>query len=117
MLRIGVDDLMHIDKPVENLGIASIFEIAILPSPVHIVFVNSSSQLQEYNVSQSRKIVMRRKRYRSCCQADSDFWNLTSKDFGEDGAKSRRTGVEKLGNKGGQRRSGKVIRGSLSQQS
>ena len=47
MLCIGVNDLLHVDKAIEDLGVAGIFEIVILLSPSDIVLVNCCSQLQE----------------------------------------------------------------------
>ena len=47
MLCVGVDNLLHVDKAIEDLRVASIFEIAILPRPSDIVLVDCCSQLQE----------------------------------------------------------------------
>ena len=47
MLCIGIDDALHVDETVEDLGVASIFEVTILPSPSYIIFINRGSQLQE----------------------------------------------------------------------
>jgi len=47
MLCIGIDDALHVDETIEDLGVASIFEVTILPSPSYIIFINRGSQLQE----------------------------------------------------------------------
>ena len=46
---------MHINKTIEDLGVAHVFEVVILPRPIHIVSVNCSSQLQEDNKNQTRR--------------------------------------------------------------
>ena len=47
MLCVGVNNLLHVDKAIEDLGVASIFKIVILPHPSDIVLVDCCSQLQE----------------------------------------------------------------------
>ena len=43
MLCIGIDDPLHVEKTIEDLGVTSIFEVMILLSPSYIVFIDCGS--------------------------------------------------------------------------
>ena len=47
MLCVGVDDPLHVDESVEDLGVAGIFKVVILSSSSYIVLIDCHSQLQE----------------------------------------------------------------------
>ena len=57
MLCVSINDALHVDESIEDLGIAGIFEVTTLPSPGYIVLVNCCSQLKNIKYYKSMSVI------------------------------------------------------------
>ena len=57
MLCVSINDALHVDESIEDLGIVGIFEVTILPSPSYIVLVNCCSQLKNIKYYKSMSVI------------------------------------------------------------